>query len=298
MANILIHIGYAKAGSTYLQQWFHSHPGMYFQPVQHANGFFNAWEMARFAQNAGQAPENFVLSCEGISLWEGNAHILGYRGTVPYNYRNYQDVICEMLYRLYPTAKTLIVTRGYTTIFKSIYAEYISKSGTFTFREILAENPGMLDTLLDYSFVIELYRKKFGPDNVIVLPYELLRDDASAFLSIIEQQLNITDKFEFNPGIVNAAPDDKMLYVIRRVSLLVYGLLKPLPPHLGTKLYSRYMKLVVDRRLLNLFNGLSKINNKKISLDGIDEMVASMKGKAGIFRNEPLYQPYLKEYLL
>jgi hypothetical protein len=312
MSQTLLHIGFAKSGSTYLQQWFEKHPAMYFQPKHIAGGFYHGWELAKYAQNAGHAPENYVISCDDISIWkgdvqlgpndfsarQGDSHILGLRGTAPYDYRSYQNMICEMLYGIYPTAKILIVTRGYTTIFKSIYAQYIGMSGTFTFAEMTAANPGMFTTLLDYTFVIELYRKKFGHNNVIVLPYELLRDDLPRFLSLIEQQLNITEKFESDRDKVNAAMDDKILYVYRYVSRLVYGLLKPLPLHVGAKFYGLYMKLVMDRKLHNLFAGISRKTDKKINLEGLDEIVASMKGKAEVLREEPLYQPYLKEYLL
>ena len=36
----------------------------------------------------------------------------------------------------------------------------------------------------------------------------------------------------------------------------------------------------------------------EISLDGLDEVMKTLVGKAELLRHEPIYQPYLKEYLL
>src|SRR5208283_376024 len=98
MSQTLLHIGFAKSGSTYLQQWFEKHPAMYFQPKYVAGGFYHAWEFAKYAQNTGHAPANFVMSCDDISIWKGDVQlgpnefssregefaIFGLRGTAAY----------------------------------------------------------------------------------------------------------------------------------------------------------------------------------------------------------------------
>jgi hypothetical protein len=42
-----------------------------------------------------------------------------------------------------------------------------------------------IDAIFDYDEALRLYEDAFGPENVIVLPFELLRDDAPAFLAAL-----------------------------------------------------------------------------------------------------------------
>jgi hypothetical protein len=299
MAEILLHIGFAKSGSTYLQRWFEQHPALYYQPKHIAGGFYHAWELAKDIQYSEKAPENFVLSCEDFSIWKSEPYFYGVRGTKPYDYKKFQDLLCETLHGLHPTAKVLIVTRGYTTIFKSIYSQYLGMMGTLTFEEMLRDYKDMFSAMLDYTYVINLYRQKFGAHRVIVLPFELLQKDPKIFLSIIEQQMKVDSKFEFHPHKVNAAHAPKVLKLYFKVSNLVYRLLRPFPQNWQTKLYMRYMQIIRGERMYSFMLFASKfIKDETMNWQGLDNMLDALKGKAAILKDEELYQPFLKEYLL
>lgn len=298
MANILLHIGFPKSGSTYLQRWFEEHPEIYFQPKYIAGGFYHAWELAKHAQQSNKTPKHFVLSCEDLTLWKSQPNIYGLRGTQSYNYKQYQENICVSLKGIYPTAKILIVTRGYEAVFSSVYAQYLASAGTYTFKEMSTELWEMFTTMFDYTRVIELYRSKFDAANVIVLPFELLRDKPEQFLQLIEREMDVSPSFKFSNAKVNAAYDRKTLTAYRNASVLVYKLLKPFPASLQTALYAKYTREVRIKKPHPLLRWVSQFVKNEVSMDGMNELLAAMKGQAEVLGSEELYKPYLKDYLL
>ena len=299
MSQILLHVGYGKSGSTYLQKWFESHPALYFQPKHKAGGFYHAWELAKHIQETGKAPENFVFSCEDLLVWKSEPYLYGYTGAKPYNYRQFQDEMCTSLHGIFPTAKVLIVTRGYESIFKSIYSHYLAMTGTLPFEDFLKSFKELFITMHDYNYVINAYRQKFGADNVILLPFELLRDDPAKFRWYIEKAMNIQDPFDFNPGRVNSAYSGPVLMAHFKVSRVVYNMLKPFPWAWREKLYVRYTKWVRRIKPHPFMVFVSKFMSKEtVSWHGMNEFLALARGNADILKNEELYQPYLKEYLI
>ncbi len=298
MANVLLHVGFPKAGSTFLQNWFNEHPEIYFQPKYVAQGFYNAWKLADDVQHNEKVWENFVLTCEDLMLWQGRPFWYGLTGTEQYDYRSFQNRMCETLHGLFPKAKVLMITRGYSTIFSSIYAQYISMGGTLSCEEMMKTHEEMFSTFLDYNYAINLYREKFGHENVIVLPYELLKENPLKFRLLIEENLVIHNKFDFSLKKENASMDEKNLNAYFHVSRLVFRTLKPLPNNLQIKLYSIYCNLIRARVPHPILNFLSKYISVTISLYGTEEIMLRMKGKAEVLKNEVYHQPYLKEYLI
>lgn len=298
MSQVLIHIGFPKSGSTYLQKWFEEHPDLYFQPKHFAQGFYNALELARYAKDTEEIKGNYVLSCEDLTLFNNVRDPLGLRKVFPFDYLKFQNNICTILHQLHPTAKILIVTRGYTTIFSSIYAHYVAMAGTLTFRELMHEAREMFSVLLDYNEVIDLYRKRFGVQNVIVLPYELLKDDPSRFLSFIEKEMAVTQKFEFPAETINASPDKKTLTAYHFVSFSILKLIKIFPHSWQLTIYNNYTQRVYSGKVNSFMNWLSKFFSTEISMKENTDILSIMKGKAEIVRNEELFQPYLKQYLI
>ena len=300
MAELLLHIGFPKAGSTYMQQWLEQHPDIYFQPKRNAQGFYNAWELAKYVQKSDKTTDKYAMSCEDFTLWQSEPYIYGLRGSLPYDYRKFQQNLCDTLYNLYPTAKILIVTRGYTTLFHSIYAQYVGMAGTFTFDELLKEHWDMFTNMLDYNYTINLYRQKFGTDKVILLPYELLCDDSEKFLSLIEESIGVTQPFRFPKNRANQSLDRKTLTAYYKASHLVYNLLKPFSEIKQYKWYLYYMQVVRKKTPHPFLKWCSQFVSKELETETprLQAILNTMQGKAEILRNEKLHQPYLKEYLL
>jgi hypothetical protein len=204
----------------------------------------------------------------------------------------------KTLYAIFPHAKILLITRGYSTVFDSVYAQYISMGGIQSCEDFMSINQKMLSTFYDYNYSIDLYRRTFGKENVVVLPFELLKDNPQEFQRLIEQQLSIRQKFDFPAEKGNASMDRNNLNAYYHASRLVYNLLQPFPESLQTKLYLKYCAVIRAKVPHPALQFVSRFLKKTIQLDGTGRIVSLMKGKAEIFRDEELYQPYLSQYLI
>ena len=152
--------------------------------------------------------------------------------------------------------------------------------------------------LFDYTRVVSIYREKFGHDNVIVLPYEMLRADPHAFTALIENKMGVKNSFKYSTEKVNASLDKKVLTAYRAVSNTVYRVIQPFPYKIQKVLYGLYIRQLHQHNLDFLFKIVTRILDKEESMAAMEGVLKNMAGKAEILRHEELYQPYLKEYLL
>ena len=130
-------------------------------------GFRNTHDLSWYAESTNPMHECFVISSEHLSVWKSDSDIVGMRnGLKKYDIKAYQEKLRDTLYAVYPTAKILIVTRGYTSLFQSFYSQYLAIGGTYDFENLLKSMWDNFPDLFDYSRVVSLYREKFGEENV------------------------------------------------------------------------------------------------------------------------------------
>jgi hypothetical protein len=292
MSQILIHIGYAKAGSTYIQSWLENHPRIYFQPVKIVDGFIWFESLSKSNQQRKNKSSIFAISNEYLLSWPGKIDSYGGK-VISYDYKEYQNKLCKALKKDFPSSKILIVTRGYSTVFKSLYAEHLKNGGALTFKEAF-ENKGFMSSALDYSFIIDLYRSTFKKENILVLPFEMLETNPNQFIHTIESFIGIEQHFIFTSHKINVSlslKDQKNIFLFSRC---VYYLLTPCPKFLKKKLYSTYVKKF--KLLRRIIQNIPFTIGRKIKYD--DEIIERMRGKADILKNEILFIPYFKDYLI
>ncbi len=119
-----------------------------------------------------------VLSAERLS---GNPHSGGYDS----------KQIAERLAAAFPEARVLLVIREQAQMLVSAYKQYVKKGGPGTLKQYAvppSEEPRV--PLFDFRFfeyhrLVGCYQRLFGAENVLVLPYEILRADPPAFLERI-----------------------------------------------------------------------------------------------------------------
>ena len=199
----LVHIGYAKAGSTSIQSVF-GDPNSGFacdralclhkpgevkntrivRYLAHTHDFefdpehlrFITMEELGWAQSAGRLP---VISYELLA------------GSWLYGSHNCK-LIADRIKSVWPEARILMIYREQKSMINSAYRHYIKKGGTRSFDQLLnpkgtghTRGPGFSLRHFKYDQLLTYYHKIFGIDKVLALPLELLREDTSGFFGKI-----------------------------------------------------------------------------------------------------------------
>jgi hypothetical protein len=196
MRRILIHIGYHKTATSWLQRYLFGRRDRGFCPVAPADGL-TAKQAAKFMSHyfvydqdgkllspfrsraeeirdfmaALQVPDSLVpvMSAERLS---GNPHASGFDA----------KVIAERLVDSFPDARILIVIREQTSMILSTYFQFLKTGGDLSLEAYLGEEydgrrPGFAPANLEYHRLIGHYQEQFGAANVHVLPYETFSAD-------------------------------------------------------------------------------------------------------------------------
>jgi hypothetical protein len=195
MTGHLLHIGYAKAGSTFLQHWFESHPQLAYERGGIA-GFRDVYDIARQGTR-GRDVRYRVTSNEGLSSPRPDAGdaAVDYAALHVMHIAVAQQRVCTMLADLFPRSTVLIVTRGFRSMILSSLSQYARSGGDADPGELIqkaqqARDPRQVDWW-DYDKLVAMYTQAFGADNVMVMPYELLRDDPDEFIRVLAARLGI-----------------------------------------------------------------------------------------------------------
>lgn len=303
MTQHLIHVGYAKAGSTFLQAWFAGHPELRYAPGG-LGGFNNVDELAR---TSGAAYKYFVTSYEELSVpvrSAGGIHLdfASARPAPETGVKEKQAAICAVLKSLFPNSRVLIITRGFKGLMISGYSQCVRLGTRLHLDGVCREFAECLridnDHYWDFDYLIRLYGEAFGKENLIVMPYELLRDDQDRFLAVLEERLGIGHA-EVKLGRLNPSLSPEELYWYPLISRAVSAAASRLGEARFQKIYRRYVSKINDDRLRPLIRVLRLLRpgSRITEADFADDVLLYCKGKATLLKELPLYAPYAAEYL-
>jgi hypothetical protein len=300
MSNFLLHIGYPKTGSTFLHEWFNQHPQL-----------FHTYGIAGFTDPAEMSPIPVKPSKPGVKFqimsdvnlatgWVNPNSFLSLNEQIGWLDRNATERrthMCRHLHECFPTARILLTTRGFKGYILSSYSEYLKHGGTLNLKELRNAFPES-QHVLDLNSVIRDYLDTFGAERLLVLPYELLREDQNRFLRQIEDWLEL-NHFECQLGRVNPslAPEDLRWYP--RISRVVSMFSNKLPAKWGKPLYRQYVNRLTSKyRLHPLVRVLNRLNPPSVGHENFSqEYLSGLEDKATLLRSNPLYTPYAAEYL-
>lgn len=294
MTRHLLHIGFPKAGSTFLQRWFDGHP----QLAHTYGGIAGFADMHAIAREGCSRREVLyrVTSNEELSAPRPDA------GKVAVDFEHpreltiaaSQERVCSILSGLFPNATVLIVTRGFRAMILSSLSQYVRGGGeadlATMMRAKLHQEPPQVDSF-DYDYLIGLYRQAFGEANVIVMPYELLRDDADAFTRTFSDRLGIDPHPPLRER-VNESLSPIELYWLPRLTRLM----RRIP---SRRLRDRYSRATLGNGLRGPIAWLNRLKpGTPFTSESIpEELVNAFRGRADSLRGNPLYAPYAAEYL-
>lgn len=185
----LIHIGYHKTASSWLQANLFEGHGFkkYLSQVEIRDRIIlpNALDFdvasVRDHYDSLLGDEVSVISNERLC---GNPHSGGYDS----------KELADRLYACFPEAKVLIVVREQLSAILSTYIQYVRVGGPCSIQDYL-EPPNRNQSVLplfdyqhfDYTRLVKYYYGLFGRENVLVLPFELFKQNPADFC------LKITD---------------------------------------------------------------------------------------------------------
>jgi hypothetical protein len=304
MPRHLIHIGLPKAGSTFLQEWFARHPQLQYSSGA-MGGFHSIYEVARVREIECAY---YVTSAEELTSPHEDAGSIPLdlgrrRGIAPEPVQVRQAAVCATLRALFPGSTVLLVTRGFRALQRSGYSQYVKAGGIQGVHARFAGQPGSRIPQPGYhhrhmDFLIGLYREAFGAENLIVLPYELLRDDQNRFLSVLEERLGL-EHVEVEIGQLNPSLSPEELHWYPVISSAVARLTLRMGETWFRRVYPRYVALTLENRLAPLIRLLARTapGRRVTDADFPENMMEQYLGTAESLRADPLYAPYADEYL-
>jgi hypothetical protein len=303
MQRHLVHVGYPKAGSTTLQAWFESRPELGFADdaiggVTSANAIANQARSDAVSDNAPRwvvtSSEWLMVPAEGPGIPPTESIAARRRG------------VCARLRTMFGDATILIVTRGFRSAIASSYSEVLRwglglsvKQFVSLYQESPAFDGWRMADVFDYDTPLRLYADAFGAENLMVLPFELLRDDPKAFLARLEQRLDLEPRSEEAPWRRPSLSGAELYWYprfARGVERATNRFGRP-----GRALRNRYYGRVVQSgRLERSVDVLSRALRTP-TVNPADEIplqvVESCRGRASSLATNPDYAPYAAEYL-
>ncbi len=294
----LIHIGFAKSGSTWLQQWFASHPGFAWRDFG-IGGYGDVYDLVRQSANGGD------LRCR-VTSFEAFATPLNWvddfdcaHGSRLVPKPGGRRRVCELLAGLFPNARVLLITRGYRSLLLSTYSELV-RGGASSSLEAFADGQAALArrglSPFDFDAVIALYRAAFGAENLIVLPFELLAVDPAAFTRAIEAAASVAPHPPL-PGPARPGLSPSQLYWVPWITRGIARL--PIGARLRRKLFNTHVTASRRDRPRRLVRVLERTFDRRVTDDAIpEEAVEAFRGSAEELRALPVYAPFAREYLL
>lgn len=204
MKPTLFHIGYYKTGSTFLQRNLFGSPDSGFLAVA-PDHVVDPMARARYmadqfiCNDSGQIASpwqttsgNLVREATALIGQKKGMPVISHERFLGYPFAAGLDapMILKRIHKFCPRAKILIVTREQYSLIASSYMQYLRRGGTMSITTALTHKYDNRVAFFnqDYFFfdlAAQAYIDSFGKENVLVLPYELLKKDPVKFVNLI-----------------------------------------------------------------------------------------------------------------
>ena len=289
---ILIHVAYGKAGSTFLQHWFRQNPELFVG---------NGWDLCNSTYKNLEnnlTLKHFVISSEGLGSWLPH-EVVGCEFDLAFDIKTFQLYICNVLKNMFNKSKILIVTRNYEDIIKSDFSQFVKEGGDLGWKEYKKKYFHLLLELWDFNYLIDLYSNAFGAENVIIMPYELLRNDSENFFSYLDEKLGL-NSFRIPNKKLNPSLSKEELYCYPIISKFVALLCDILPFYRYTRLYQKHISFINkgQYKLLVKFIKLFTYQKRDMELDCPQDYLSTFKQNGTILNNYKFYERFKDKYFL
>ncbi len=179
MTKVLVHIGYPKTATTWLQENFFPH-------IQ--NFRFVSWREANelilnvdsFSYNPDIVKSKLLSGDEGNILI--SSEFFSTAINFGYHFGYYSMGVALKLAATFPDANIVIFIRRQQSLIPSAYQQYLKNGGTYSFRRWLSSGEVFSFEHLQYDRLIDYYVSLFGMERVSIYLYESFSDDNKRFL--------------------------------------------------------------------------------------------------------------------
>lgn len=190
---LLVHIGYSKAGSSWLQEYFRSQNSGFNHIFSHTNLLYeNIVSPHPLSFELSQAQKILLSHLESVDTNQvpvvSSERLCGHWASGGYDTKE----IALRLKEIYPDANILIVIREQKSMISSIYRQYVRKGGSRKLNDFLfppgsgkGRYPMFNFDFLEYHKIISCYQNLFDKKKILVLPIELLKNQPLVFCNRI-----------------------------------------------------------------------------------------------------------------
>ena len=195
-APLLVHVGFHKTGSTWLQHHlfnnaacgFTNETGRPRHQIVHDFVRPDAFCFSARDTRSRYAPLLNTAARMGLTAVISHERFSGYPPSGGYDRR----LIADRLAETFPEARILIVLREQRSLIRSMYSQYVTDGGDQSLKRFLETPEPALGRMPYFRFsfymfhqLIAYYQRLFGADRVLALPFELFAEDRHRFLSAI-----------------------------------------------------------------------------------------------------------------
>jgi hypothetical protein len=285
----LVHVGYHKTGTTWLQQGLFADEQYGFTRVWPQTVIDDAFlggnpftfdpsratELLRpFLERAAAAGTVPVVSHEPLS---GLPTLNGFDS----------KMLADKIRATLPEARILIAIREQRSMMLSVYKQHITTSGTQSIGQMWRDHPPEerrrptpgLD-VFEYHHLIGYYQQLFGPERVLVLPFESLRADPVTFVKTVCSFAGVEPPADELPSGNRNAGNPALLVALLRYSNLVLraiGLTGPFGGPIANERLRRVRYRAIDRVAPLIPKALSRSFDRRLEA----KVNALAKGRYG-----------------
>jgi hypothetical protein len=259
---LLLHVGYPKTASTWLQRYLFSWPGTGMRGLGKEGRRHPVRELVRiqpFEFDAADFRSRFEPLLGAIGA-DGLLPVLSFERLSGHPFSGGHDAkeLAQRLKDVFPEAKVLIVIREQRSMVVSTYKWYVIKGGPCTLRRFVKSPssgsrrvPWFNLEQFEYHRLIQHYRMLFGDDAVHVMPFERFVRDPQAFVSELAEFAGVTIDDELLEALpyrakANEAPSAARIAVQRRANHFIGRTELNPAPLLNSRLAKRLARRTID----------------------------------------------------
>jgi hypothetical protein len=241
-----VHVGYPKAGSTWLQTNLFYHYDRGFFPLTDKDKLPGRCEFlfSHFVHDQGkpfsaqgrQLLSPFEFEAQGVIDmlpgldWEhdGVPVFSSERLTgMPFSSGFDARFIADRLHAVFPDCRILIVFREQATMIRSVYFEYLKMGGIHSLPRYIRQHydnfvPYFSLNFFEFHCLIAYYQSLFGKDNVLAMPFEFFVQHPTGFLDRLAAFSGariVMDELDFGRA-ENPGENRWVAHATRKLSLL------------------------------------------------------------------------------